>query len=81
MNQIYRCLDFIFRVTLIVFILMAAAIVFGQAVGILFGNGALVLGINSALKTYATWISSICGMAAMFSRNFMPKKQENQGEK
>jgi len=75
-DTIYKYLNLVFTVTMILFVLMTAAIVAVQIVGIILGNGGMVLGINTALKTYATWISTVCGLVAMVAHNFMPKKKK-----
>ncbi len=66
----------VFTVTLPLFMLMGTAIVLLQLVGIVMGNGALVLGINSALKTYATWVSSVCAFSGFFVGYLKPKKNK-----
>ena len=76
-DKIYKILNKIFTVTMILFVLMTAIIVVGQVIGIIIGNGELVLGINSALKTYATWVSTVCGLVAMMAYNFMPKDEKD----
>lgn len=76
-DTIYKYLNLLFTVTMILFVLMTAVIVLVQLVGIAVGNGGMVLGINDALKTYATWVSTICGLIAMVAHNFMPKKKKS----
>lgn len=53
----------IFEITLPLFLFMGAVLVFGQLAGAIMGNGALVLGLNNALKTYSVWVASICAFS------------------
>lgn len=53
----------VFEITLPLFMLLGAVLVFTQIAGALMGNGALVLGANNALKTYAIWAASVCAAA------------------
>ena len=65
-KTLYRILMPVFEITLPVFLLMGAVLVFTQLFGAAAGNGAIVMGVNSALKLYATWISCICAFSAFF---------------
>lgn len=66
----------IFEITLPLFLLMGTALVLTQLVGALMGNGALVLGINSALKTYSIWVASICAFSGYIMGYTNPKKKK-----
>ncbi len=74
-NTLLKICMTVFTVTLPLFMLMGTAIVLVQLAGIVVGNGALVLGINTALKIYATWIASVCAFAGFFVGYLKPKKR------
>lgn len=76
-DTLYKYLNMLFTITMILFVLMTAMIVLVQIVGIAAGNGGIVLGINDALKTCAIWVSTVCGLIAMIAHNFMPKKKKS----
>lgn len=65
----------VFEITLPLFLLMGMILVLTQLVGALMGNGALVLGINSALKTYSIWVASICAFSGFIMSYVREKKQ------
>ena len=65
----------IFSITLPLFLIMGAVLVFTQLFGAIAGNGVLVLGINKAVKVYATWISCICAFSAFFLSYLKEKKK------
>lgn len=64
----------IFTVTVILFMLMGAAIVLVQLIGIVLGNGAVVLGVSKAIKNLSTEIAAVCGFAGFFAAYLKPKK-------
>lgn len=69
----------IFEVTLPLFLIMGAVLVFTQLFGALMGNGALVKGVNTALKTYSVWVASICAFSGFimgYTREKNPAKSE-----
>lgn len=63
----------VFKVTLPLFLLMGVVLVLGQLIGAIIGNGALVLGINTALKTYSIWVASACAFSG-FIMGYLKKK-------
>ena len=67
----------VFEITLPLFVILGAVLVFTQLVGAILGNGAVVLGIDNALKFYATLISCICAFSAFFS-SYLKDKDKNQ---
>lgn len=73
-EQLYRILSLIFTVTVILFMLMGAAIVLVQLIGIILGNGAMVLGVSKAIKNLSTEIAAVCGFAGFFAAYLKPKK-------
>ena len=70
---IYSICRVVFEITLPLFLLMGAILVFGQLIGALMGNGAMVLGLNSALKTYSVWVASVCAFSG-FIMSYTRKK-------
>lgn len=75
-NTLLQICMAVFTVTLPLFMLLGIVIVLGQIVGIIMGNGALVLGISSALKVYSTWVASVCAFSGFFVSYLKPKKQK-----
>lgn len=73
-EQLYRILSLIFTVTVILFMLMGASIVLVQLIGIILGNGAMVLGVSKAIKNLSTEIAAVCGFAGFFAAYLKPKK-------
>lgn len=74
-ETIYKICMVIFEITLPLFILMGAVLVFTQLIGALLGNGALVLGINSAIKTYSVWVASICAFSGFIMGYTKPARK------
>lgn len=74
-KMIYNICMIVFEITLPLFLLMGMILVLTQLVGALMGNGALVLGINSALKTYSIWVASICAFSGFIMSYVREKKQ------
>lgn len=75
-KTIYNICMVIFEITLPLFLLMGAVLVFTQLTGALIGNGAIVLGINSALKTYSIWVASICAFSGFIMGYTKDKKKK-----
>lgn len=73
-KTIYNICMVIFEITLPLFLLMGAVLVFTQLIGALIGNGAIVLGINTAIKTYSIWVASICAFAGFIMGYTKDKK-------
>lgn len=73
-KTIYNICMIVFEITLPLFLLMGTVLVLTQLIGALLGNGALVLGINSALKTYSIWAASICAFSG-FIMSYVRKKK------
>lgn len=74
-EQLYRISSIVFTATVILFMLMGAAIVVIQLVGIILGSGAMVLGIDSVLKDLSTETAALCGFAGFFAAYLKtPKK-------
>lgn len=65
----------VFEITLPLFLLMGTVLVLTQLVGALIGNGAIVLGINSALKTYSIWVASVCAFSGFIMSYVREKKK------
>lgn len=63
MKVLHKICLVVFQITLPLFLLMGTVLVLGQLIGAIIGNGALVLGINTALKTYSIWVASICAFS------------------
>lgn len=64
----------IFEITLPLFLLMGAVLVFGQLIFALMGNGAMVLGLNTAIKTCSIWVASICAFSGFVMGYVREKK-------
>lgn len=77
-QMIYKICMIVFEITLPLFILMGAVLVFTQLVGALIGNGALVLGINHALETYSVWVASICAFSGFIMGYVKPAKKQTE---
>lgn len=75
-KTIYNICMVIFEITLPLFLIMGAVLVFTQLFGALVGNGALVLGINSAIKTYSIWVASICAFSGFIMGYTKDKKKQ-----
>lgn len=75
-KTIYNICMVIFEITLPLFLIMGAVLVFTQLFGALVGNGALVLGINSAIKTYSIWVASICAFSGFIMGYTKDKKKK-----
>lgn len=74
-KMLYNICMIIFEVTLPLFLIMGAILVFGQLIGALIGNGAFVQGINDVLKTYSVWIASICAFSGFIMSYTREKKK------
>lgn len=74
-KAIYDICMVIFEITLPLFLLMGTVLVLTQLVGALIGNGAIVLGINNALKTYSIWVASICAFSGFIMSYVREKKK------
>ena len=69
-KTIYNICMVVFEITLPLFLLMGAVLVFGQLIGALMGNGAIVLGLNNAIKTY-----SVCAFSGFIMSYVREKKK------
>lgn len=74
-KTIYNICMVVFMITLPLFLIMGAVLVFGQLIGALLGNGAFVLGINTALKTYSVWVASVCAFSGFIMSYTREKKK------
>lgn len=74
-KTIYNICMAVFEITLPLFLVMGAVLVFTQLIGALIGNGAIVLGINTAVKTYSIWVSSICAFSGFIMGYTRDKKK------
>lgn len=74
-QTIYNIALTVFEITLPLFLLMGAVLVFGQFIFAILGNGAAVLGLNSALKTYSIWVASVCAFSGFIMGYTRPSKQ------
>lgn len=74
-KTIYNFCMVVFEVTLPLFLIMGAILVFGQLIGALMGKGAFVKGINDALKTYSVWVASICAFSGFIMSYTREKKK------
>lgn len=74
-KTIYNICMVVFEITLPLFLLMGTVLVLTQLVGALIGNGAIVLGINSALKTYSIWVASVCAFSGFIMSYVREKKK------
>ena len=63
-KTIYNFCMLVFEVTLQLFIIMVAILVFGQ-----------LIGINDALKTYSVWVASICAFSGFIMSYTREKKK------
>ncbi|MDR1915482.1 MAG: hypothetical protein LBQ58_02785 [Synergistaceae bacterium] len=72
---LYKGLTVIFTVTLALFMLMGAVIVIVQLIGIVMGNGDMVLSIHNRFNTYAIRVSALCGFAGFFAAYLKPRKR------
>lgn len=68
----------VFEITLPLFLLMGAVLVFTQLFGAAMGNGALVKGINTALKTYSVWVASVCAFSGFIMGYTREKKSKTE---
>ena len=75
-KTIYSICMVVFEITLPLFLLMGAVLVFGQLIGALMGNGAIVLGLNTAIKTYSVWVASICEFSGFIMSYVREKKKK-----
>ena len=74
-KTIYSICMVVFEITLPLFLLMGAVLVFGQLIGALMGNGAIVLGLNNAIKTYSVWVASVCAFSGFIMSYVIEKKK------
>ncbi len=74
-ESLYRMLTHLFTVTLILFMMMGGVYVAVQIVGIIIGSGALVLGIEGAVKDLSTYVSAICGFVGFVAFYLKPDKK------
>lgn len=74
-KTIYNICMAVFEITLPLFLVLGAVLVFTQLIGALIGNGAIVLGINTAVKTYSIWVSSICAFSGFIMGYTRDKKK------
>ena len=70
-KTIYNICMVVFEITLPLFLLMGAVLVFGQ----LIGDGAIVLGLNNAIKTYSVWVASVCAFSGFIMSYVREKKK------
>ena len=73
-KTIYQAAMLVFQITLPLFLLMGAVLVFGQLIFALMGNGAMVLGLNTAIKTYSIWVASVCAFSGFIMGYTREKK-------
>ena len=74
-KTIYNICMVVFEITLPLFLLMGAVLVFGQLIGALMGNGTIVLGLNNAIKTYSVWVASVCAFSGFIMSYVREKKK------
>ena len=74
-KTIYNICMVVFEITLPLFLLMGAVLVFGQLIGALMGNGAIVLGLNNAIKTYSVWVAIVCAFSGFIMSYVREKKK------
>lgn len=74
-ETLYRICSIVFTTTVILFMLMGAAIVLVQLTGVVLGNGELVLGVSKAIKNISTETAALCGFAGFFAAYLKPKKK------
>lgn len=60
-----RFLDVLFWITLIAFLALGAAVVFGQIAGVLLNNASLVAGADALFGDWAYSMSTACAAAAL----------------
>ena len=80
-KTIYSICMVIFEITLPLFLIMGAVLVYTQLFGAIIGDGKLVKTINSSLKTYSTysvWVSCVCAFSG-FIMSYT--KEKKKGEK
>lgn len=75
-QMIYKICMIVFEITLPLFMIMGAVLVFTQLVGALTGNGAVVLGINNALEVYSIWTASICAFSGFIMGYVKPARRK-----
>lgn len=75
-KTIYSICMVIFEITLPLFLIMGAVLVFTQLIGALLGNGALVMGIDDAIKTYSIWVASICAFSGFIMSYTRERKKK-----
>lgn len=73
-KMIYNICMVVFEITLPLFLLMGTILVLTQLVGAVIGNGAIVLNINTALKTYSIWAASVCALSGFIMSYVKEKK-------
>lgn len=78
-KTIYNFCMVVFEVTLPLFLIMGAILVFGQLIGALMGNGAFVKGINDALKTYSVWVAQYMRILGIYHELYQRKKEMIEG--
>lgn len=76
-KTLYHICVVVFEITLPLFVILGAILVFTQLVGAILGNGAIVLGIDNTLKFYATLVSCICAFSAFIS-SYLRDKDKSQ---
>ena len=76
-KTLYRICVLVFEITLPLFVILGGILDFTQLAGAVIGNGAVVLGIDNALKFYATVVSCICAFSAFFS-SYLKDKDKNK---
>ena len=76
-KTLYRICVLVFEITLPLFVILGGILVFTQLAGAVIGNGAVVLGIDNALKFYATVVSCICAFSA-FCSSYLKDKDKNK---
>ena len=74
-KTLYRICVLVFEITLPLFVILGGILT--QLAGAVIGNGAVVLGIDNALKFYATVVSCICAFSAFFS-SYLKDKDKNK---
>ena len=75
-KTIYNICMAVFQITLPLFLLMGTVLVFAQLIGALMGNGAIVMGIDDALKTYSVWGASVCAFSGFIMSYTREKKKK-----
>jgi len=76
-KTIYNICMVVFEITLPLFLLMGAVLVFGQLIGALMGNGAIVLGLNNAIKNLLR-MGSKCMRILRFHHELCERKKRNK---